>query len=98
MSVLVAIILIGLLACALFLYVSAHARRHEQKEWYVTSSTRQDGTMLVGIRGPDGDRLVRELSPLLEGPELKAELRRAREEAAAQADELNRASAARRRS
>ena len=68
------------------------ARRSvEQARWRVVTRTAEDGTLRVAIQGPGGgERLVKELPPGLEGPELTSELRLAREEAHLQAEELNR--------
>lgn len=98
MSVLVAVIVIGLIALAVWLFLAVHAGRHEEREWHVVSSTRRDGTLLVGVRGPGTERPVRELPPSLHGEDLQRALRLARLQAQREADELNRASAGHRRS
>ena len=99
MSVLVAIIVIGLIALAVWLFLTAHAHRHDAKAFQVTSRTRSDdGTLLVGIKGPSGERVVREIPPTLTGADLQRAVRLARSQAQQQADELNRASAERTRS
>ena len=98
MDVLVAIIVLALIALAVWLFLSVHDSRHEAREWHVVSTTRGDGTLLIGIRGPGTERLVRELPPSLVGEDLQRAVRLARADAQRQADALNRASAERRRS
>jgi hypothetical protein len=97
-DLLVGLIVVGLIALAVFLYLSIHEGRHEAREWHVVSSTRSDGTLLVGIRGPGTEQVVRELPPSLVGEDLQRALRLARGDAQRKADALNRASAERRRS
>ncbi|HEX2084566.1 MAG TPA: hypothetical protein VHF89_02710 [Solirubrobacteraceae bacterium] len=66
-------------------------RRARAARWRVVTKTAADGTLRVVIEGPGGgERVVKELPPGLEGPELTSELRLAREEAFMQAQELNR--------
>jgi len=98
METLAWIIVAALVALAVWLYLAAHAHRQDAREWHVVSTTRQDGTLLVGVRGPGTERLVRELPPTLHGSDLQRALRLARDQAQREADELNRASAARSRS
>lgn len=98
MDVLVGVIVVGLLALAVWLFFSVHSGRHEEREWHVVSRTDQDGTLVVGVRGPGTERVVRELPPSLIGADLQRALRLARGDAQRQADELNRASDARSRS
>lgn len=98
MDVLVAIIVLGLVALAVWLFLAAHSHRHEAREWQVTTRTVRDGTLLVGLRGPGSEKVVRELPPSLEGEDLQRALRLARADAQRQADALNRASGERRRS
>ena len=84
-------ILVVLLLVALAIWLLLRPRPDARTgEWEVSTRTREDGTLVVGVRGPGGERVVRELPPALEGPELTAELRLAREEAEAQVAELNR--------
>ncbi len=98
METLAWIIVVALVALAVWLYLAAHSHRHEAREWHVVSTTRQDGTLLVGVRGPGTERLVREVPPTLHGSDLQRAVRLARDQAQREADELNRASAERRRS
>ena len=99
MDLLVALIVVGLVALAIWLFLTAHSHRHDAKAFQVTSRTRSDdGTLLVGIRGPDGEQVVREIPPTLTGADLQRAVRLARDQAQQQADELNRASAERTRS
>ena len=98
MDLLVGIIVVGLVVLAIWLFLAVHEGRHEGREWHVVSSTRGDGTLVVGIRGPGTEQVVRELPPSLLGPDLQRALRLARADAQRRADALNRASAARRRS
>ena len=98
MDVLVAVIVVGLAGLAVWVFLAAHTHRHERREWHVTTRTVRDGTLLVAIRGPDDERMVRELPPSLEGSDLQRALRLARADAQRQADVLNRASAERTRS
>lgn len=96
MSVVVELLVVALVALALWLVLTSVSRRREvaaPPAWQVITRTRDDGTYVVAVHGELGERIVRELPPALEGPELTAELRLAREEAQAQADELNRSSA-----
>ena len=86
-------VLIILAAIAFIVYVvwgATERRRVDAARWRVVTKTASDGSLRVLVEGPGGERLVKELPPGLEGPELTAELRLAREEAALQADELNR--------
>ena len=87
MKLLLILLVLALIAFAVWLLLS---RRRPAPPWEVATRTRSDGTYVVLVRGPGGERVVRELPPALEGAELTAELRLAREEAQAQADELNR--------
>ena len=90
MSVLAELVVLALVALAIWFVLSRAAGRPAQR-WRAVTHTRQDGTYVVGVQGPGGERVVRELPPGLEGYELQSELRLAREEAEAQAAELNRA-------
>ena len=86
-----ALIVAAVLAAAYFALTAAERRRREASRWRVGTRTGPDGSLRVVLEGPGGgERVVRELPPGLEGPELTAELRLAREEAALQAQELNR--------
>ena len=97
MELLAWVIVAALVALAVWLYLAAHTHRHESRAWHVVSSTRQDGTLVVGVRGPGTARRVREIPPTLGGADLQRALRLARDQAQREADELNRASDARRR-
>lgn len=94
MKLLLLLVVLALVVFAVWLVLTSRARRTEVTPpgWEVATRTREDGTYVVAVRGAEGERVVRELPPALEGPELTAELRLAREEAQAQADELNRSS------
>jgi hypothetical protein len=89
MKVVVALIVLALIALAIYLVLTAMTRAREVP-WKVITHTREDGTYVVAVRSEGGERVVRELPPALEGYDLASELRLAREEAQAQADELNR--------
>ena len=95
MSIAVELLVVALIALAVWLLLTSVSRGREvaQPAWEVITRTRDDGTYVVAVHGEAGERIVRELPPALEGPELTAELRLAREEAQMQADELNRSSA-----
>ena len=95
MDLLVALILVGLLGLAVWLFFAVHSHRHEEREWQVTTRTTRDGTLVVGVRGRDEERVVRELPPTLDGADMQRALRLARADAQRQADALNRASAER---
>ena len=86
------LIVLAVLALVAWWVAGGSSRRQlPAPEWEVVTRTLEDGSLRVAIRSPEGgERTVRELPPGLEGPELTAELRLAREEAALQADELNR--------
>ena len=76
---------------AAFYYVLAARQAQRDDHWRVETSTREDGTLVVSVDGPRGQRrVVRELEPGLDSVELTSELRLAREDARLQADELNR--------
>lgn len=91
MRLLLVLLVLALAALAVwYVLASRSARRLEAGGWRVITRTREDGTYIVAVRGEGGERVVRELPPALEGAELTAELRLAREEAQLQADELNR--------
>ncbi len=91
MRLLLLLIVLAAVAFAIYLAVSAHARRRAQAErWRVVTRTAEDGSLRVAVAGPGGERLVKELPPALDGAELTSELRLAREEAFLQAEELNR--------
>lgn len=82
---------LAVLALAAWLVLSAlSGPRAAAPAWRVVTRTRPDGTLVVAVAGEDGERVVRELPPALEGAELTSELRLARDEAQLQADELNR--------
>ena len=87
------LLVVGLLLAAA-IYVLLGRRDTSPPAWRVITRTEHDGTLLVALKGPDGDgeRIVKELPPALSGAELTSELRLAREEAQLQADELNQAS------
>jgi hypothetical protein len=61
MDVLVGIIVIGLIALAVWLFFAVHSHRHDEREWQVTTRTVRDGTLIVGIRGTHEERVIREL-------------------------------------
>ena len=86
------LVLLVVAALVAWIVLSRSAGRQiEAARWRVVTRTAQDGTLRVAVESPEGgERVVRELPPALEGPELTAELRLAREEAQLQADELNR--------
>ena len=84
------LIVVALLALAVYLVLPLLSRDRRRRTWQVVTRARDDGAYVVAVRGPGGERVVRELPAALEGPDLTAELRLAREEAQAQADELNR--------
>jgi hypothetical protein len=86
------LVLLGVLGFAVYLVLSGTMRRREAaSRWRVVTHTGEDGALRVVVRAPDGgERVVKELPAGLEGPELTAELRLAREEAFLQAEELNR--------
>jgi hypothetical protein len=92
MKLLILVVLLLAIACAVYLVADARAKRSAQGErWRVLTRTAEDGTLRVLVAGPGGgERLVKELPAALEGAELTSELRLAREEAALQAEELNR--------
>jgi hypothetical protein len=82
------LVVLALLALAAYVVVGRSA---PGPEWKVITRTRNDGTLVVAVESKrGGERVVRELPPHLEGPELTSELRLAREEARDQAEELNR--------
>lgn len=87
-----ALIVLALIALVAWVVLGMQSGRgKEAARWRVATKTASDGTLRVVLEGPgEGERLVRELPPALEGAELTSELRLAREEAALQADELNR--------
>ena len=86
------LVLLVVAALVAWIVLSRSARRQVgAARWRVVTRTADDGTLRVAVESPEGGRrVVRELPPALEGPELTAELRLAREEAQLQADELNR--------
>ena len=88
------LVLLAVAGFAVYLVWSGSMRRRvEESRWRVVTRTGEDGALRVLVRGPDGgERVVKELPPGLEGAELTAELRLAREEAFLQAEELNRPS------
>ena len=91
MIVLEALVVAALLGLAIYVLLG---RREQAQlpEWSVVTRTKEDGSLVVALRGPEGgERTIRELPPGLSGPELTSELRLASEEAAFQAAELNRA-------
>ena len=91
MTVVEALVVAALLGAALYVLLGRRAGQPQLPEWSVVTHTREDGTLVVALRGPEGgERVVRELPPGLTGHELTSELRLAREEAADQAAELNR--------
>jgi hypothetical protein len=92
MRVLLLLVVLALLALAIYLVLQTLSRaRDERRPWRVQTRTRADGTLVVSVqRGEEPERVVRELPPALDGPELASELRLAREDAALQAEELNR--------
>lgn len=94
MIVIELLVVIALLALVAWIVLGMQGRRvAEAERWRVVTKTASDGTLRVVLEGPgEGERVVRELPPALEGPELTSELRLAREEAALQAEELNRRS------
>jgi hypothetical protein len=90
MRFLVLLLVLALVAFAVWMWLSSRSKPALVPRWQVTTRTRDDGTLVVAVSGADGERVVRELPPALEGVELTSELRLAREEAQLQADELNR--------
>ena len=94
MIVIELLVLLALIALVAWFVLGRQAQRvAEAERWRVVTKTASDGTLRVVLEGPgEGERVVRELPPALEGPELTSELRLAREEAALQAEELNRRS------
>ena len=92
MIVLEIVVIAVLVALVAWLLLGARGRVEPADAWRVITRTKEDGTLVVAISGSGGERVVRELAPGLEGPELTAELRLAREEADAQVAELNRVS------
>ena len=90
MIVLEALVVAALLGLAIYVLLG---RREQAQlpEWSVVTRTKEDGSLVVALRGPGGERVIRELPAELSGPDLTSELRLAREEAAFQAAELNRA-------
>ena len=92
MIVIELLVVLAALALIAYLVLSAQARsRAEAARWRVVTRTASDGTLRVVLEGPEGgERVVKELPPALDGPELTSELRLAREEAHMQAEELNR--------
>jgi hypothetical protein len=87
--------LVVLLAVVGFVVVLAGAvaarLRPQPPRWRVDTRVLPDGTLRVVVcRGPDEERLVRELASGLDPTELAAELRLAREDAELIAGELNR--------
>ena len=91
MVVIEILVILAVLAFLVYwVWGAADRRRIDETRWRVVTKTASDGSLRVLVEGPGGERLVKELPPGLDGAELTAELRLAREEAALQADELNR--------
>ncbi len=90
MRILLILLIVALIAASIYLIVSA--RRAERRErWRVVTEPAADGTLEVAVtRGGQGRRVVRRLPADAEGVDLTSDLRLAREEAEALADELNR--------
>jgi hypothetical protein len=86
------VLVLAVLGLIVWWVLGAQARgRVQAARWRVVTKTAADGSLRVVLEGPgEGERLVKELPPGLEGPELTSELRLAREEAFLQAEELNR--------
>ena len=92
MIALEALVVAALLGLAIYVLLGRRSGQPQLPEWSVVTRTQEDGTLVVALRAPEGgERVIRELPPGLSGPELTSELRLAREEAAFQAAELNRA-------
>ncbi len=49
MDLLVALIVLGLLGLAVWLFFAVHSHRHEEREWQVTTRTVRDGTLVVAV-------------------------------------------------
>ena len=92
MIVLELLLVLAVLGLIVWWVLGAQARSREQAaRWRVVTKTARDGSLRVVLEGPgEGERVVKELPPHLDGPELTSELRLAREEALLQAEELNR--------
>jgi hypothetical protein len=90
-DVLVALIVVALIAIAIYLGLTAIAHREPPAPtWTVSTRSLQDGTTIVSVRSDHGEERIREIPPSLQGDALAAALRSARAEAQARADELNR--------
>ncbi len=85
-------LLVAVVGLAAWLAVRAVARRRAYaRTWHVGTRTRDDGTHVIVLEGPNGaERVVREVTPGLGEAALTAELRSARADAFLQADQLNR--------
>ena len=82
-------VLLVLVAAIYYLLASRQATK--AAVWRVETSTHDDGTLVVSVDGPRGQRrVVRELPPGMDSIDMTSELRLAREDAQLQADELNR--------
>ena len=71
---------------------AASAAREARDRWRVETHTRDDGTLVVGLRrgGDSAERVVKELPPGMDPLELASELQLAREDAELAVRELNR--------
>ena len=92
-EIVVLLVVVGLAATAIAsLSARARAAREERDRWRVETHTRDDGTLVVGLRrgGDSAERVVKELPPGMDPLELASELQLAREDAELAVRELNR--------
>ena len=91
-EIVVVLALVGGAATAISsLAARRRAARDDQERWRVDTHTRDDGTIVVGLRRGGGpERVIRELPPGMDPIELSSELQLAREDAELAVRELNR--------
>ena len=91
-ELIVLLVIAGLVATAIAsLTARRRAEREDQARWRVDTHTREDGTIVVGLRRGGGpERIIRELPPGMDPIELSSELQLAREDAELAVSELNR--------